>query len=215
MKLTYFNGRGLAEVSRILLALGKEEYEDYRYPLKIIDMSKHQMEKEEFEKDKSEGKLVSSMNKLPSLEVEGVVIPQSKSIERYLGKRFCLMGTSDLESAKVDSLCECVRDFKDSYQPVRKSENKDVAMTQWFTETLVEKLRVFENLMGDTVGFSVGEKLSLSDVVIYAFITQFFDNKEASLNATLATPKIRAIVDAVAKSPEVVAWLQKRPDTPF
>ena len=45
MKLVYFNVRGLAETSRILLALGGEEYEDFRYPLEVIDMSKHEMKK--------------------------------------------------------------------------------------------------------------------------------------------------------------------------
>ena len=46
MKLVYFNVRGLAETSRILLALGGEEYEDFRYPLEVIDMSKHEMKKD-------------------------------------------------------------------------------------------------------------------------------------------------------------------------
>ena len=37
MKLTYFNGKGIAETSRILLAASGYEYEDHRYPLKIND----------------------------------------------------------------------------------------------------------------------------------------------------------------------------------
>ena len=58
MKLTYFNGRGLAETSRILLAISGEEYEDFRYPLEIIDLATHNMKKEEFEQDKKDGKLL-------------------------------------------------------------------------------------------------------------------------------------------------------------
>ena len=90
MKLVYFNGRGLAEISRILLAIGEEDYEDFRYPLKIIDWSKHQMEKAEFDKDKTDGKLTGSLNKVPYLEVDGTIIPQSKSIERYLARNILL-----------------------------------------------------------------------------------------------------------------------------
>ena len=37
MKLTYFNGRGLAETSRVLLAISGQPYEDFRYPLNVID----------------------------------------------------------------------------------------------------------------------------------------------------------------------------------
>ena len=46
MKLTYFNGRGLAETSRILFAISGEDYEDFRYPLEIIDWETHNMKKE-------------------------------------------------------------------------------------------------------------------------------------------------------------------------
>jgi len=105
MKLTYFNVRGLAETSRILLAIGKEEYEDFRYPLDIIDMSTHEMTKDEFDSDKSNGKLVKSLNKVPFIEVDGVTIPQSKTIERFLARRFNMMGVNDVENAQIDAIC--------------------------------------------------------------------------------------------------------------
>ena len=150
MKLTYFNVRGLAETSRILLAIGGEEYEDFRYPLEVVDMTKHEMVKKEFDQDKLEGKLVSSLNKVPFLDVEGVIIPQSKAIERYLARRFNLMGDTDLQSAQIDSICECVSDFKDMYQKVRAKpeDEKSDAMNEWFTVTLVERLELLENLLG-------------------------------------------------------------------
>lgn len=217
MKLCYFNGRGLAETARLLFAISSTEYEDFRYPLEVIDFSKHEMVKDEFDKDKSEGKLVLSLNKLPYLECDdGTIIPQSKTIERFLGKRFDLMGENDLECAKVDSICECVRDFKDMYQKVRTlpEEEKEKGMVEWFTVTLVEKLTLLEGILGEN-GFSVGSKLSLSDVVLFSFITQFFDNKEASYNATLATPRLKAIVDSVQSNEKVIEWLEKRPKTVF
>lgn len=219
MKLTYFNVRGLAETSRMLFAINnqngtREEYEDFRYPLEVTDMATHKMTKDEFDKDKSDGKLVKSLNKVPFLEVDGVTIPQSKTIERFLATRFGLMGTSVMDYARIDSICECVRDFKDMYQKVRVAENKTEATNEWFTVTLIERLTLLENLLGSD-GFSVGDKLSLSDVVLYSFITNFFDNKEASMNATLATPKLRKIVDNVHSLPEMKEWLEKRPNTDF
>lgn len=219
MKLTYFNVRGLAETTRMLFAVNnqngeREEYEDFRYPLEVIDMKTHQMTKEEFDSDKSEGKLVKSLNKVPFLEVDGHVIPQSKSIERFLARRFGLMGNDEFESAHIDSICECVCDFKDMYQKVRVAEDVESAMNEWFTVTLVERLTLLENLLNDN-GFSVGDKLSLSDIVLYSFITNFFDNKEASMNATLATPRLRKIVTMVGELQEIKDWLEKRPKTNF
>lgn len=216
MKLTYFNVRGLAETSRILLAISGEEYEDFRYPLDVIDMATYQMTKDEFDKDKADGKLVKSMNKVPFLEVDGVVIPQSKTIERFLARRFNMMGSDELEAARIDAICECVRDIKDMYQKVRglPEDEKADGMNKWFTETLVERLTLLENQLGSN-GFSVGETNSLSDVVLFSFITQFFDNKEASYNATLVTPNLRSIVDRVSNLESVINWLANRPNTDF
>ena len=230
LKLTYFNIRGLAETARILFAIGGEEYEDFRYPLEIIDMSKYEMNKEEFEKDKAEGKLVHSLNKLPFLTVDGyvcgsdeeqpadtsVIISQSKAIERFLAKRFNLMGENNVQFAMIDSICECVRDFKDMYQKVRAltGEEREKGMNEWFTVTLVDKLKLLENIIGSD-GYAVGGKLSLADVVLFTFITQFFDNHEASYNATLATPRLRSIVDNVSAHEKVVEWIEKRPKTDF
>ena len=51
MKLVYFNGRGLAETSRLLFAISGQTYEDFRYPLKIIDMKTWNMERKEFDEE--------------------------------------------------------------------------------------------------------------------------------------------------------------------
>ena len=217
MKLTYFNVRGLAETSRFLLALGGEEYEDFRYPLEVIDMSKHEMKKDEFDKDKADGKLVTSLNKVPFLEVDGVTIPQSKSVERFLARRFNMMGSSDLEAAQIDAICESVRDFKDMYQKVRflPEDEKEAGMKEWFTVTLVERLILLENQLVGESGFSVGNTTTLSDVVLFTFVTEFFDNKEAALNATLASPKVRAVVDRLSSDEKVLKWVSERPKTSF
>tara|TARA_Y100000590_G_scaffold331988_1_gene377411 strand:+ start:8921 stop:9574 length:654 start_codon:yes stop_codon:yes gene_type:complete len=216
IKLCYFNVRGLAETSRLLFAIGEEEYQDFRYPLEVINMKTYEMKKDEFEKDKQEGKLIHSLNKLPFIEVDNVIIPQSKAIERFLAERFNLMGNNPIEKARIDSICECVRDFKELYQKVRKlpEEEKSNGMNQWFTITLVELLKNIENLL-DEDGYSVGSVMSLSDVVLYSFIKEFFDNKEASYNATLASPKLRLIIDRVASDERVKRWNELRPETIF
>ena len=217
MRLVYFNGRGLAETSRLLLALNNVDYEDYRYPLKVIDWATHNMEKLEFENDKKEGKLVHSLNKLPFLEVDGKVLAQSKSIERFLAHKYNMMGDTPLDAARIDSVCECVRDFKDAYQNVRKlsTEEKDAGMKEWFSETLVEKLTLLDNMLGhEDSNFSVGTKTSLADVVLFSFITQFFDNKEGALSAT-DNLKLKNIVIHVGELTEIKKWISSRPETPF
>tara|TARA_B100001540_G_scaffold185738_1_gene163766 strand:+ start:38 stop:715 length:678 start_codon:yes stop_codon:yes gene_type:complete len=225
MKLVYFNGRGLAEISRLLFAISGVEYEDFRYPLKIVDIKTWELEREEFDKDKEEGKLELSMNKLPALHLDnGEVLCQSKSIERYLAKMFSMMGDNDLDAARIDSICECIRDFKDAYQKVRRlqGEEREKGMQEWFDSELGNRLSALERVLnngslfedGATV-YSVGSRLSLADVVIYAFLKQFFDEKEKAMEAARNCPHILSVVHNVANLENIKTWLETRPETPF
>ena len=72
----------------MLLSINDTNYTDFRYPLEIIDWTTHNIQKNEFDADKVLGTFTKSLNKLPYLEVDGEIIPQSKTIERYLARRF-------------------------------------------------------------------------------------------------------------------------------
>ena len=165
MKLVYFNAKGLAETSRILLAIAHISYEDYRYPLEGVDLKSVNMVKKEFDEDKSNGKLVGSLNKVPYLEVEGQVIPQSKAIERYISKSYNLMGSNLIEEARIDAIGECIRDIKDTYQKVRRIENADEkvkGLEEWFSNKLPTRMELLEKVLDEE--FAVGSSLSLADV---------------------------------------------------
>ena len=215
MKLSYFNARGLAETSRILLAVAQADYEDFRYPLKIIDWSTYSFERKEFDSDKASGKLANSLGKLPFLEVDGHIIPQSKAIERYLARKHDMMGSNEIDAAKIDSICEYVRDFKKEYQKTRalKGDEREEGMTKWFTETLSERLQALDVIVSKD--FAVGESTSLADVTLYTFLTQFFDDVKRTRNAMEQTINIRSIVERVGDIKEVQEWRAKRPVTEF
>ena len=233
MKLTYFNGRGLAEVSRLIFAVAQAKYEDFRYPITVLDWSTYNMERKEFDADKASGKFWESMNKLPVLEVDGQTICQSKAIERYLASKFGLMGTNALEAAKIDSLCECIRDFKDMYRDFKDfqklrdccAEDNEVAKNKWFTETIAEKLGAFDKLLAlgvyqdkgkdDDDVYAVGNRLSLADIVIYSFLVDFFENNVAIKKSYASCRTLNAIVRTVGNIEGVQKWIAVRPDTPF
>ena len=219
MKLVYFNVKGLAETTRILLAAAGAEYEDFRYPLKINDWSTYDFTRDEFNKDKADGKLWESMDKVPFLEVkkgETVLrIAQSKAIERYVANKFGFMGNNNEEAAVIDSYCEFLIDFKTAYGGEKRKPNKEEAMKKWFNETLVEKLAGFGKIISNDGmfedGFTVGDKLSLADVSIYSFLVEFFDNKEGATLAYKDCPKLKAIVKNVSNNEKISHWLNNRP----
>jgi glutathione S-transferase len=219
LTLVYFNARGLAETSRILLALAQVDYTDQRYPLEVIDPINHIYVKEQFEKDKKEGFYKKSMGKLPILIVNEpdifstTIIPQSKSIERYISKKYGLMGNGLLEEAKIDGVCECIRDIKDRYQKIRTGTDQE--KSEYFSKTIREELLNLVEVF-DTEGakYAVGSKLSLADVSVYYLVSQFYDNKEV-VNVAADIPRIRDIVIRVASRPEVRVYLADRVQTPF
>lgn len=215
LKLCYFNGRGLAETSRLLLAVAEQPYTDFRYPLEVIDWSIFKFKKEQFEGDKAAGKLKRSLDKLPYLEVDGQIIPQSKSIERFLARRFGFMGDSEVEAAQIDAICEYIRDFKTEYQKSRalKGEEREAGMTKWFKETLPSKLQALDHIVGEN--FAVGARTSVADVTLFAFITQFFDNVEGAKAACAEAPHITSVVENVGNLSSIQKWLATRPETPF
>jgi glutathione S-transferase len=215
MKLTYFNGKGMAETSRILLAAAGVEYEDFRYPLKINSWATYDFTRDEFDKDKADGKLWKSMGKVPFLEVDGKTICQSKAIERYIASRYNLMGSNLEDSAIIDSYCECLRDFKTAYHNEKKKPDKETAMNKWFNELLVNKLEVFDSIVSnkgsDMSGYSVGNQLSLADISIYTFLVEYFDNKDGVLKAYENCPKLKTIVKTVDDNEKIKKWIETRP----
>lgn len=215
LKLNYFNGKGIAETSRMLLAAAGVEYEDFRYPLTINNWATYDFTRDEFDKDKEDGKLWKSMDKLPFLQVDDKTIFQSKAIERYIANRYMLMGGDLEDSAVIDSYCECLRDFKTAYHAEKKKENKEEAMNKWFNELLVNKLEVFDSIISnkgsDMSGYAVGGKLSLADVSIYTFLVEYFDNTEGVLKAYENCPKLKAIVKTVGENEKIKHWIETRP----
>jgi glutathione S-transferase len=95
-KLTYFNGRGLAETSRMLFKAAGQQFEDYRYPIAIKD---GQYTRPEWDADKPK----YIYEKIPVLEIDGgkYTIAQSKAIERFLAHRFNMFGKNDVEAALI------------------------------------------------------------------------------------------------------------------
>ena len=208
LKLCYFNAKGLGETSRLLLAYSEVNYEDFRYPIKVNDWKTHDIVKDEFDKAKSEGKLLKSCNKVPYLCVDDEVIGQSKAIERYLARRFNMMGDSEVEALKIDCICEWVRDFKTNYQKEKVNNTES-----WFNNLLPEKMELLENIVQPK--YSVGSKVSLSDIVLFSFITEFFDNKEGAFDSLRNCPNIKSVVENISNQESIKKWLRTRPKTDF
>eukprot|EP01101_Sappina_pedata_P000595 TRINITY_DN10796_c1_g1_i1.p1 TRINITY_DN10796_c1_g1~~TRINITY_DN10796_c1_g1_i1.p1 ORF type:complete len:224 (-),score=115.87 TRINITY_DN10796_c1_g1_i1:117-788(-) len=98
-KLTYFDGRGLSEGIRLLLA-----FTDVEYTERDIETLEEWLEL----------KPTLKFAQLPLLEIDGKRLFQSRAIEQYLARKANLLGKNADEQYEVDSYLESISDFKNA-----------------------------------------------------------------------------------------------------
>ena len=223
MQLKYFDIKGAAETCRVLLAFGEEDYDDSRYQIDPTTFKS-----EEFLKAKESGDLKMNLNRAPVLITpDGKTIGQSKAIERFLAKRFGLMGDTAEDEAIIDCIAEHVRDVKDGaifkgfskFTKGKTDEEKERDRKEWFDVDMPSMLEKLEDAISETsssTGYSFGSKPSYSDVVIWSLLRDCFamdleDTRKASEKFT----SLNAICDQVANNPGVAKWLKERPESMF
>ncbi|CAF4189096.1 unnamed protein product, partial [Rotaria sordida] len=156
-KLIYFNGRGRAEVSRLIFAAAGQKYDDVRY------------ERNEWPAHKSE----MPLGQMPVLEVDGTKLPQSLTIARFLAKQFQLAGKDNLEQAKVDAVADTLSDLVSKYGPIRFEQDatkKEELTKKFLAEELPKHLQNLETLgklYGNGGPFFVGNRLTWVDLYFY------------------------------------------------
>eukprot|EP00457_Paulinella_chromatophora_P007507 gb/GEZN01007530.1/.p1 GENE.gb/GEZN01007530.1/~~gb/GEZN01007530.1/.p1 ORF type:complete len:282 (+),score=32.15 gb/GEZN01007530.1/:168-1013(+) len=232
--LKYFEGRGLAELSRTLLAVAGADYTDYRYPIHIKEGTGSVMErivKQEMEKDAAAGKFAANMGRLPVLDVDGVTIGNSKPIARYIANTYGLMGSSALEAARIDNIAECVFDISEDFG----KQTDDAKKAKWFDtsasdggnqgdRSLQYYLVQLEKIV-DKNGFAVGSKFSYADAAIYnkfgdtCLTAGIFGSPQsepmgngAKVKACLekCSPSVAKIVANFGSCPAMKSYLSKR-----
>ena len=215
--LRYFDARGAAEVIRTIFAAANVDYEDYRYTFSM-DGPKPQI-CEQHGVDKEAGMFDANLKRLPVLEVQGEMIGQSRAIERFVAKDLGLMGKGKIDEAKIDAICEHVRDLRDAYQKARgnpfapPTPEIEEAMAKWYDETMKTWMGKLESVVGDQ--WCVGKKMSLADIVLYVALTQAFSDAEKAAASYVDCPKVSAIVDNVGENAGIQKWLETRPENRF
>jgi glutathione S-transferase len=229
--LTYFDGRGLAEVTRTLFATVG------RYP--GSGFTDVRLTRDQFNEMKGKGELAKNLNRVPILTHNGRMIGQSSSINRYLAKALGLLGANEDDAAQIDSLCEHIVDIKSAWRKLvpygkdmtdeeTQSANKlwfdtpaspalddrKERQLQWFLE------QVERTLPGD--GFAVGGRPSLADAHLFNMLGEHasevlpaskaepFGSLADTAGALAKYPKLLAVVHAFKNSPGMKHYLGNR-----
>jgi glutathione S-transferase len=199
-KMIYFNARGRAELSRLLFNVAGVPFEDARYPFDPVTRKRVEWEAD---KDKY------TFKQVPVLEVDGKQLPQSHAIERFLARRFDLLGDSDFEAALIDAVCEQFVDIKDAYQKAKKDND----VKTYFTTELPRQFAMLENLVKNGGGeWFVGKRMSLADLAFFNLVP-YWDDQESVQAALVDCPRLRAIRSKVEQNEAVANWVNTRPKT--
>ena len=125
VKLTYFNGRGRAEVARLILSIAGEVFEDDRVEFSDWEALKprklfyqitvrpliHSFKMLKNITIKDNIFIVDQrFGQLPRLDIDGETLYQSLAINRFLARKYGLAGRNAMEEANVDMIVDCIND---------------------------------------------------------------------------------------------------------
>lgn len=199
-KLIYFNVKGRAEVARFIFAQAAVQYEDKR------------VEKEDWMQLKPS----TPTGSLPILEVDGKPLTGSMVINRFLGERFNLAGSNDIQNAEIAGIIDVLSDFgvkvADTFFDEKgMKENPD--LTKLEEEDIPKYWGIIEGICkkNDTPeGWIYGEKPTYADFVIYNAL-DFILPKVPNLNLKEKYPCMAKLKAAVEALPNIAQWMKDRP----
>jgi len=196
-KLKYFNSRGLGEMSRLIFAYAGVDYEDVRL---------------ERGPQWDEFKPKTPFGVMPLLEVDGVVIGQSRAIARFLGRQFGLSGKNNLESARCDMLVDQLFDL---YVPLRgwhleqDATKKAELLKEFYAGPVTVFLDALQKFLQPN-GYFVGDGITWADL---ALANGFWTLTQLNPTVLDKYPPIKSFTDRVLNLPKIKAWIDKRPVT--
>ena len=202
-KLYYFNGRGRAEVCRLIFAAAGQKFEDIRYEFGEWPSHKAEM----------------PLGQMPVLEFDGVQLTQSLSIARFLAKQFRLAGKDNFEQAKVDAVVDTIFDLNTKVVPIRleKDEAKKKELAKKFIDEELSKhlqnLDTLGKLYGQGGPYFVGNQLTWADLYFHHTAQTVLD----ILNGNYLDnyPWLQQNRAKVEKHPKIAEYLKNRAKTPF
>lgn len=229
--LSYWNGRGLMEVPRLLLAIAGKfpgDYDDRR-----------------LNEPPSSG-LEANLGRMPIASVGDNTIGQSVAINYFIAAEVGLAGSNAFETAQILSVGEHIKEMMKAFRDLVPygTEPTEEKLDTWFTTGATDATgpadragystrfakwwfgRIEASLTG-TNGFAVGNSVTLADVLIYNAFAEVLRDEEAKpdfaayrrvpfgdkarTDAALAScPRLLASIAAVANHPNAQRWFATR-----
>ena len=159
---------------------------------------------------------------IPVLEIDGLKLAQSRSINRYLTQKLGYNTTNHYDEYLVESICDLRNDFIVFFEKFLVSQDLE-GFDKEIKTSGVEWIKLFEARLAQNkngAGWFVGNKITRADFEIFQcvhdlMIRDDFGSKYAGLVATHA-PKLKAFIERFKESSSGMrAYMQNRPKALF
>ncbi|KAJ8715264.1 hypothetical protein PYW08_005245 [Mythimna loreyi] len=192
----YFDGKGLGESCRLLLAYGGQEFEDRRVTIEEWPALKPKC----------------LFGKIPILEIDGKQYAQSLAISRYLGRKYGLVGDTPEDALEIDQNVDLVNDIRakaaevqyESNEVVKESKYADYAKNAF--PNLLERLNA---VVVQNNGHLALGKLTWGDFVL-AGILDYLKYMLRMPDLEKTYPVFQKVIDNVYSSPKVKAYSESK-----
>eukprot|EP00823_Brevimastigomonas_motovehiculus_P005319 TRINITY_DN38_c0_g1_i1.p1 TRINITY_DN38_c0_g1~~TRINITY_DN38_c0_g1_i1.p1 ORF type:complete len:246 (-),score=58.31 TRINITY_DN38_c0_g1_i1:255-992(-) len=198
IKLIYFNGRGRAEVSRLMMAYAEMPYIDVR----MTD-------------DWANWKKIVPFGQLPCMIPANStdIIAESRAVERYIAAYCGLLGHDPLENARIDMFVEGLVDLMNIFSPIwhlTDEEEKKTKLAEKMKTSFAEWMeKLTKCVKGDYV---LGSHVSYADFALVGILNMFISNEPKALEPYKT---IKSVYERVCKLPKVAEWIKMRPTSQF
>lgn len=205
--LTYWNGRGLCEQVRFMLAACGVDYDE---SVPGFDGVTHLSEKAHMEHLRNQGYLM--FNQVPLLRMDGLNLVQSRAIVRYLAGKYGLAGSTPAQTAMCDVVAESIQDWKSgcgaafefcgAYTP-DPGQQEGIRMAHAKYLPLLERLAA-----ASTTGFLIGshgcDGMTYPDVLLLEGLEQASSRDDGFLQGF---PALAALHVRLRETPRMQAFL--------
>jgi len=199
--LVYFNGRGLAELSRLCMEEAGFEYEDKR----ITD--------DEMKAMKASGEL--PFGQVPFYREGDFQLAQSVAIARYIADLGGFRGSCVESRAKADMVVDSVLDIINAARPYRyilAEADRPAAKLKFENEDLPKWLRFMEKLLEQNGDYYVEGNFTYADLAVFARAS---DLQADFPGAFKDAKRVTDHINRVSARPRIAAWLLRRPQSKF
>jgi len=197
IKFTYFDLRVKGEAARLLLAYSGFKWEDDRVVLPWDDF-------EVWKKMKP----TMPWGQLPCLTWNGERLCQSMTICRFLAREMGIAGRNSLEMAQVDEIVDVIQDAIEANYKAWYAKNRREELVTLTGKTFPTALCQLEKKLSERGGqFMVGNNFTWADLHLFFFCSEDFLDPEI----VQTYPKISNLVNRVGQMPNIMKWMETRP----